>query len=73
MIRIDCTAIYNNTSKSIDSRSFEPPRNQRTIPLSLPTEFRSELEVESESKALSLCLGVKVGRVGAPFRRKLAL
>lgn len=55
-------------SKSMDSRSLDP-RNQRTMPLILPTEFLSELDVESERSALSLCLGVSVGLVGKPFRR----
>lgn len=57
-------------SKSMEHRSFLLPRNHRTMPLNRPTEFRSELDVESDSSARSLCLGVRVGRMVPPFRRR---
>jgi len=46
---------------SIDDRSFEL-LNHRASPVKRPTEFRSELDVESDSKARSLWRGVNVGR-----------
>uniref|UniRef100_A0A1B0BUZ2 Uncharacterized protein n=1 Tax=Glossina palpalis gambiensis TaxID=67801 RepID=A0A1B0BUZ2_9MUSC len=58
-------------SKSIEDDSFGAPLNQRTKPLRRPKEFLSELEVESESKALSLCRGVRVGLTAVVRLRKL--
>lgn len=58
-------------SKSIEQRSFDEPLNHLTMPLKRPTELRSELDVESESRARSLCRGVNVGRIVAPLRRRL--
>ncbi|KAI9580553.1 hypothetical protein GQX74_012634 [Glossina fuscipes] len=58
-------------SKSIEDDSFGAPLNQRTKPLRRPKEFLSELEVESDSKALSLCRGVRVGLTAVVRLRKL--
>lgn len=55
----------------MEHRSFDEPLNQRTIPLKRPTEFLSELDVESERRARSLWRGVNVGRIVAPLRRRL--
>lgn len=49
-------------SISIEQRSFDP-RNQRTMPPNFPTEVLSELDVESDKSARSLCRGVNAGRV----------
>lgn len=58
-------------SKSTEHLSLEAPLNHRTIPLRRPTEFLSELEVESDRRARSLCLGVSVGRILVALRRRL--
>lgn len=40
------------------------------IPLNRPTEFISELEVEPDRSARSLCRGVNIGLECIPFRRR---
>lgn len=67
----DISGLSEPISRSIDDASLGVPRNQRTKPLSRPSELRSELDVESESSARSLCRGVSVGRTPVVRRRKL--
>jgi len=67
----EISGLSDPISRSMEEASLGVPRNQRTKPLSRPSELRSELDVESDSRARSLCRGVKVGRTPVVRRRKL--